>query len=817
MMKESSEGDGASATRSSSKNNKALAEEAAIRDRDIQALLEAGVDMVQLEELYGVKAVQQAAEAYITKTSSVTEQEQQQQEEQSHEERRSKLASLLFLRAPSTSLQSIMKSDQVIDRVFQALVADPEDPLLMDPLLHTPMHDPVVLSSGIIVDRSTAINKNGKLRLQKCPFRRIPIQLPVYELYPLQEKVRAWEYDRLQKCISVAQTMLKQKDYERAEKVFQIANGFLQEHIQRSTTTTATTTGGSTTSAGTAATTTNNANHPSSVSTNISYNITSIPPQRHQSREILLLAIQLAQLERELPQVKDDIQRIVQTHQRLIQVAQACSTDKVDLQTLVIACLEDCWKRCNMVLALNSTRTGGRKALEIRHVFAPLMKYTTLLQLNLTEELQKVCQLDLTLAKHVEDEGSLWNSRRVLLKLLPEKEKAEFLKQEGINGDENELYFHLPYDYHHWPHDKFLDKSIGLVHFAAKNTNDSSNEKGKATSTASNKTLTQGLPCSVDLNPRPNGDHWIEVAFRPDNIQSPGHLNTIFSQHGPNTGWEIRCAVRPTKNFFAQTIDVGGIHVEALWTSSSHPVRGGVQHNELTNTKVPIEIGTWYHVILVYAHKAQTLSLYVNGQPVRSKVTGDFVPDHRLPILGQNVNWKERRFQGWVAFASGGYEIPIEETTANSCSGSVEDEEAALDNHVLRLAQARLAKLPKQPVLLHQETTVLEDVELDASGKSIHLNDNESEDSDHVEEEGDVSSSGTGSSSSSANDDNNDDDDDDAVVRTDGGGSTGSESRDWEGFTNVLRTSVASRPSDDNEGATIGDRDPKDADEVQKA
>ena len=199
-----------------------------IRDDDIQASLEAGVSMMQLEDFCGPSAVHCVAETYIVSTLPTEDDDDGQQQA-----RRSKLATLLFLRAPSSSLQSIMKSDDVVDAVFAALVADPEDPLLMDPLLHTPLHDPVVLSSGIIVDRSMALDPvTGQLRLTRCPFHHIPLTPPVYEACPIQEKVRAWECAHLERCVSVAQTMMHSQWHDRAERVFQIANGFLQEHQQ---------------------------------------------------------------------------------------------------------------------------------------------------------------------------------------------------------------------------------------------------------------------------------------------------------------------------------------------------------------------------------------------------------------------------------------------------------------------------------------------------------------------------------------------------------------------------------------------------------
>jgi len=46
------------------------------------------------------------------------------------------------------------------------------DPDFKDPVMFTLMTDPVVLSSGIIFDRATAVDANGNIKLprKKCPF-----------------------------------------------------------------------------------------------------------------------------------------------------------------------------------------------------------------------------------------------------------------------------------------------------------------------------------------------------------------------------------------------------------------------------------------------------------------------------------------------------------------------------------------------------------------------------------------------------------------------------------------------------------------------
>ena len=41
-----------------------------------------------------------------------------------------------------------------------------------DPIYLTVMKDPVVISTGVIMDRSSALDETGAPRFKKCPFTR---------------------------------------------------------------------------------------------------------------------------------------------------------------------------------------------------------------------------------------------------------------------------------------------------------------------------------------------------------------------------------------------------------------------------------------------------------------------------------------------------------------------------------------------------------------------------------------------------------------------------------------------------------------------
>lgn len=51
-----------------------------------------------------------------------------------------------------------------------------------DPIYLSVMRDPVVLSTGVIMDRDSILDEQGKLRMTKCPFTREKLQNEVFPL-----------------------------------------------------------------------------------------------------------------------------------------------------------------------------------------------------------------------------------------------------------------------------------------------------------------------------------------------------------------------------------------------------------------------------------------------------------------------------------------------------------------------------------------------------------------------------------------------------------------------------------------------------------
>ena len=155
------------------------------------------------------------------------------------------------------------------------------------------------------------------------------------------------------------------------------------------------------------------------------------------------------------------------------------------------------------------------------------------------------------------------------------------------------------------------------------------------------------------------GDHFVEVAFKVNAMEpKQAWKNPIFSQHGDWSGWEIRASD----------------HVDFLWTTES---RFSLEHNEFQNKKIKITIGEWYHVVGTYRWGQTKLTLYVNGIPQTKYVFGRFVPEtSQKAVLGRNLKWKDRYFDGFIAFADVRTSFPVDARD--------------MDDYVMNLSKKRL-------------------------------------------------------------------------------------------------------------------------------
>ena len=64
-----------------------------------------------------------------------------------------------------------------------------ENPDFMDPITYSFMRDPVIISSGIVLDSSTVIKENGNFNLKICPFTREELVQKVYPVSFLKSKI----------------------------------------------------------------------------------------------------------------------------------------------------------------------------------------------------------------------------------------------------------------------------------------------------------------------------------------------------------------------------------------------------------------------------------------------------------------------------------------------------------------------------------------------------------------------------------------------------------------------------------------------------
>ncbi|CAE8610107.1 unnamed protein product [Polarella glacialis] len=179
---------------------------------DVIALIGIGVSLIKLEELYGCDLVRDSALSFV--------------KGESHGRRLEVGAALL---ERSISLKAAALSDEAfVQSLLASLEEDPEE-MLMDPLMMVPLKDPCVLSSGFVLDRETVLDEQGRVRISQCPFSRQPLLDYVYPLHFLRERVKEWKLQRLDRAVSIVADFLEQKNQGAAERVFVIAERFLDE------------------------------------------------------------------------------------------------------------------------------------------------------------------------------------------------------------------------------------------------------------------------------------------------------------------------------------------------------------------------------------------------------------------------------------------------------------------------------------------------------------------------------------------------------------------------------------------------------------
>ncbi|CAJ1955585.1 unnamed protein product [Cylindrotheca closterium] len=86
------------------------------------------------------------------------------------------------------------------------------------------MRDPVVISSGFVVDRSTAINQSsGELQFATCPWSRVELSPELYPALGLKQKMTEFKSERVSEMIETASLLLNAKNERDFCKVFELA------------------------------------------------------------------------------------------------------------------------------------------------------------------------------------------------------------------------------------------------------------------------------------------------------------------------------------------------------------------------------------------------------------------------------------------------------------------------------------------------------------------------------------------------------------------------------------------------------------------
>ena len=76
---------------------------------------------------------------------------------------------------------SVKQNEEFFEVLINAIKNDSNEEF-NDPIYLSVMKDPVVLSSGIIMDKSSAIDEQGNLRFKSCPFTRQNLDSEVFPL-----------------------------------------------------------------------------------------------------------------------------------------------------------------------------------------------------------------------------------------------------------------------------------------------------------------------------------------------------------------------------------------------------------------------------------------------------------------------------------------------------------------------------------------------------------------------------------------------------------------------------------------------------------
>eukprot|EP00746_Dinoflagellata_sp_MGD_P099333 gnl/MRDRNA2_/MRDRNA2_40392_c0_seq1.p1 gnl/MRDRNA2_/MRDRNA2_40392_c0~~gnl/MRDRNA2_/MRDRNA2_40392_c0_seq1.p1 ORF type:complete len:583 (-),score=97.13 gnl/MRDRNA2_/MRDRNA2_40392_c0_seq1:560-2122(-) len=123
-------------------------------------------------------------------------------------------------------LQQILSNRDVVACLIAGFREDP-DPMLLDPLTSLPFSDPVVISSGMVVDRQSVFGQNGEFLLDRCPWTGQELRREVFPVVLLKNKVQEWKTEMLEFAVEIGILMVSYGQSDDADKLLQVAERFL--------------------------------------------------------------------------------------------------------------------------------------------------------------------------------------------------------------------------------------------------------------------------------------------------------------------------------------------------------------------------------------------------------------------------------------------------------------------------------------------------------------------------------------------------------------------------------------------------------------
>lgn len=96
-----------------------------------------------------------------------------------------------------------MSENDIFKELFEAVCEEAESDMV-DQITFEVMKDPIVLSSGIVLDRNTVFDNQNKLRYEDCPVTRSKLKKDAFPLSFLKGKIIDWRLKIFDSAIALA-------------------------------------------------------------------------------------------------------------------------------------------------------------------------------------------------------------------------------------------------------------------------------------------------------------------------------------------------------------------------------------------------------------------------------------------------------------------------------------------------------------------------------------------------------------------------------------------------------------------------------------